>query len=446
MKKQHLLKSMLLLCALVVGSGSVWADALTTAELAWPIPQLSEDFNSLSTTSQTAVSANADLSGFGIFNKLYNNNVANTYAIESNATFGSNVMSLTLGSGSPLIPYISGTTFSTVGAFSFRVLKTSKCYVGFYKQVESNAYAAANATVYIKCDNGSISIGSGSGMTSVGSYTSSTIIDITVIYNNTTSATTYGESISIGAKKAHVFVNGNCVMNSTKPKEFTIPGNALNHFRITPIATKGNKAVVDDIKIYDKVPAASVGGTITASGWNTFSSAYDLDLSTITGGTAYVATAASTGKVTLEPTTAKVPAGTGLMIKGDATDDFTISTTTAATSTPAVNKLVGLPSGGKVEKNDNNYVFGWEDPSSPGFYLINSTEPTLAAGKAYLHTDAALSQFLSVDFEEGGATSIEAIESHKAQTSSAYFNLAGQRVAQPTKGLYIVNGKKVIIK
>ena len=26
------------------------------------------------------------------------------------------------------------------------------------------------------------------------------------------------------------------------------------------------------------------------------------------------------------------------------------------------------------------------------------------------------------------------------------YNLAGQRVAQPTKGLYIVNGKKVIIK
>jgi len=27
-----------------------------------------------------------------------------------------------------------------------------------------------------------------------------------------------------------------------------------------------------------------------------------------------------------------------------------------------------------------------------------------------------------------------------------FYNLAGQRVAQPAKGLYIVNGKKVIIK
>ncbi len=30
--------------------------------------------------------------------------------------------------------------------------------------------------------------------------------------------------------------------------------------------------------------------------------------------------------------------------------------------------------------------------------------------------------------------------------SNVYYNLAGQRVAQPTKGLYIVNGKKVILK
>ena len=34
----------------------------------------------------------------------------------------------------------------------------------------------------------------------------------------------------------------------------------------------------------------------------------------------------------------------------------------------------------------------------------------------------------------------------KGQTDGEFYNLAGQRVAQPTKGLYIVNGKKVVIK
>ncbi len=31
-------------------------------------------------------------------------------------------------------------------------------------------------------------------------------------------------------------------------------------------------------------------------------------------------------------------------------------------------------------------------------------------------------------------------------TDGVFYNIAGQRVAQPTKGLYIVNGKKVVIK
>ena len=39
-----------------------------------------------------------------------------------------------------------------------------------------------------------------------------------------------------------------------------------------------------------------------------------------------------------------------------------------------------------------------------------------------------------------------AIRNLKADVSSEYYNLSGQRVAQPTKGLFIINGKKCIIK
>ena len=42
------------------------------------------------------------------------------------------------------------------------------------------------------------------------------------------------------------------------------------------------------------------------------------------------------------------------------------------------------------------------------------------------------------------ATAISSIEAAKAD--NGYYNLSGQRVENPTKGLYIVNGKKVIIK
>ena len=44
------------------------------------------------------------------------------------------------------------------------------------------------------------------------------------------------------------------------------------------------------------------------------------------------------------------------------------------------------------------------------------------------------------------ATAISTVKAEKTVAAGEYFNLAGQRVAQPTKGLYIVNGKKVIVK
>ena len=53
--------------------------------------------------------------------------------------------------------------------------------------------------------------------------------------------------------------------------------------------------------------------------------------------------------------------------------------------------------------------------------------------------------FLSFSFD-GDATGIEKVENAAVNANGTMFNLAGQRVAQPTKGLYIVNGKKVVVK
>ena len=58
--------------------------------------------------------------------------------------------------------------------------------------------------------------------------------------------------------------------------------------------------------------------------------------------------------------------------------------------------------------------------------------------KAYLNSTADVEGFI---FEE--TTGINAI---KENANNRYFNLQGVEVAQPTKGLYIVNGKKVLVK
>lgn len=158
------------------------------------------------------------------------------------------------------------------------------------------------------------------------------------------------------------------------------------------------------------VELTHVTGTISASGWNTFSNSYNLDLSTITNGTAYVASAAADGNVTLTSTDAKVAAGTGLMIKGTPDAAFTISTTSDDATFSGANLLVGLPNGGTVVKNDNNYVFGWSDPADPGFYLVNDAQPVLGAGKAYLHTAVALAPGLRIVEGENNATDTQCVE------------------------------------
>ena len=77
-----------------------------------------------------------------------------------------------------------------------------------------------------------------------------------------------------------------------------------------------------------------------------------------------------------------------------------------------------------------------------GFYRL-ATGKTLGVGKAYLTYDGALApEFLGF----GETTAISTIEKMRNVENETFYDLQGRRVAQPTKGLYIVNGKKVVIK
>ena len=67
----------------------------------------------------------------------------------------------------------------------------------------------------------------------------------------------------------------------------------------------------------------------------------------------------------------------------------------------------------------------------------------MAAGKAYLSVPAGARQFIGFGNDATGISEELIAESEEF---APYYDLQGRRVAQPTKGLYIVNGKKVIIK
>ena len=79
-----------------------------------------------------------------------------------------------------------------------------------------------------------------------------------------------------------------------------------------------------------------------------------------------------------------------------------------------------------------------------GFYRANNQ--TVAAGKAYLAVPAASAAKISFFSIDGETVGIEGIESNEEAEEDVYYTISGQRVAAPTKGLYIKNGKKVIVK
>ena len=90
----------------------------------------------------------------------------------------------------------------------------------------------------------------------------------------------------------------------------------------------------------------------------------------------------------------------------------------------------------------NDYVLA-NHGGKVGFYKW--TGSALASGKVYLPASEVAGARDFIGFDE--TTGIANINSDaKTLFNGDFFNLAGQRVANPTKGLYIVNGRKVVVK
>lgn len=76
-----------------------------------------------------------------------------------------------------------------------------------------------------------------------------------------------------------------------------------------------------------------------------------------------------------------------------------------------------------------------------GFYKTTTPSTTIAAHTAYMDNISEAS-FISLN---GEPTSID-VRCKVETVRGEVYNLNGQRVAQPTKGLYIINGKKAVVK
>lgn len=234
---------------------------------------------------------------------------------------------------------------------------------------------------------------------------------------------------------------------------YELPGSASNNsytfneagdFELTFSVNKYSHSLVLEAKKW-----VSAG----ASGYATFSSKHSLDFT----GLAIKAYRAelNEGKVVLKQVK-KIPNNTGVMLSGTGnvsvlvsdvgTGDFGGGVTNLFKATDGKSDIAGS------DTDPYNYVFS----TSPklGFYRLATAldKEKVKVGGAYLHSDTELAAEVGssrvgwiIDGEE--TTGINTVEQTQPTVENkVVYNLNGQRVMNPAKGLYIVNGKKVIIK
>lgn len=181
--------------------------------------------------------------------------------------------------------------------------------------------------------------------------------------------------------------------------------------------------------------------------WTTLSSAYNLDFSNVKGLTAYTAKYNETNdRVALTPVK-KVKAHTGLILKGVKDQTYTVSILASneegldeATGNQLVDCVDAIWSTGR----DNDYFL------HDGEFVKSKNNGWALPGKSYLYisggrTNKSESSPLRV-YIDNTATAINGITNNPVVKDEAYYNLQGVKVQRPQHGVFIHNGKKVVLK
>ena len=260
-------------------------------------------------------------------------------------------------------------------------------------------------------------------------------------HSNATAEVAFGKIQIIGLRTAPSTMSSLIVKTSASPVRFDQAGTT-NFF-------DGNYSsawVFTEADYYNKVKLTSDGANAYASLYLPFSVTIPAGIKAFAVGSqdgekAYMTEIVGTDAGTL-------PANTATILKkaGQATnpDPIYLSPAEEAGSFSGTNLLGGTVDTKTRESlgSGTTYVLA---NAGEGIGLYQYTGDNLAKGKAYLFIAGGGVKALTFDF--GDADNINTVQDSgfKVQNSEIY-NLAGQRVQSATKGLYIINGKKVMVK
>ena len=221
----------------------------------------------------------------------------------------------------------------------------------------------------------------------------------------------------------------------------TAAGNYVVNFQTPGSDSNTHNVIISNCELFKAKP---VEITIKAGRqYTAFSCEWPLDF-TDTGLTAQIVTSAkgATQDVT------KVPANTGIIVGlAEATTEATtiqVPVYGGETDNVDANMLVAVVESATVTQTEDytNYVFGKKN-GKEAFYKIPAAGIEIPANNAYLAVPAAAGA-KEVIFLGGETTGINNVDAD-AETGDIY-NISGVKVKKAQKGVYIQNGKKVVVK
>lgn len=180
--------------------------------------------------------------------------------------------------------------------------------------------------------------------------------------------------------------------------------------------------------------------------WTTLTSAYNLDFSSVEGLTAYTAKYNKDNDAVALTQVKRVKAHTGLILKGEAGKTYTLpilASNEDALDAVTDNQLQDCVDAVWSTGRDNDYFL------HDGEFVKSTNNGWVLPGKSYLyieggrHTNNSNSPRVYVD---NTATAIDGITNNPVVKDEAYYNLQGVKVQRPQHGVFIHNGKKVVLK
>ena len=180
--------------------------------------------------------------------------------------------------------------------------------------------------------------------------------------------------------------------------------------------------------------------------WTTFTSAYNLDFSGVEGLTAYAANYDETKDAVALTQVNKAPAHKGLILKGEAGKTYTLpilKSNEFGLELVTYNQLVDCVDAVWSSNRDDDYFL------HNGEFVKSKNDGWALPGKSYLYISGGRTNKSESPlrvYVDNTATAIDGITNNPVVKDDAYYNLQGVKVQRPQHGVFIHNGKKVVLK